>query len=251
VNRVRTIRVVVSGLSPGERTLDADAAHYLSHVHRLRAGDRFVAFDPSEQVEAEGEVLRVDREAVSVRLGATAPARAVPPLDVTLVQCAGKGDKVDDVVRATTALGVGAVLVAESSRSVARLDAERAEKRRERWRAVALDAARQSGRGDAPSVDGPRPLPDVLSALRDDPATKLCLDPSATATFASALPANDASNRIVLLVGPEGGLSDDELALAVHAGFTRVRLGPFVLRTELAASAALAALLVLSDAERE
>jgi len=249
VTRVRTIRVAISGLSPGERHLDADVAHYLSHVHRLREGDRFVAFDPRERVEAPGEIVRVDREAVSVRLGETVPARAVPPLDVTLVQCAGKGDKIDDVVRATTALGVRAVLVAESSRSVARLDAERAEKRRERWRAVALDAARQSGRGDVPNVDGPRPLPDVLSALRDDPATKLCLDPHATATFTSALPPNDASNRIVLLVGPEGGLSDDELALAERAAFVRVRLGPFVLRTELAATAALAALLALSDAE--
>ncbi|HVR18633.1 MAG TPA: RsmE family RNA methyltransferase [Polyangiaceae bacterium] len=237
----------MSGLSPGERHLEADAAHYLSHVHRLRAGDRFVAFDPGERVEAPGEILRVDREAVSVRLGETMPARAVPPLDVTLVQCSGKGDKIDDVVRATTALGVSAVLVAESSRSVARLDAERAEKKRERWRAVALDAARQSGRGDVPNVDGPRPISDVLSAFRDDPAMKLCLDPHATATFASALRANAAPNRVVLLVGPEGGLSDDELALAERAGFVRVRLGPFVLRTELAASAALGALLALYD----
>ena len=98
--------------------------------------------------------------------------------------------------------------------------------------------------------NGPRPLADVLAALRDDRATKLCLDPHATAAFASALPPHDDPNRIVLLVGPEGGLSDDELALAERAAFTRVRLGPFVLRTELAATAALGALLALSDTER-
>ncbi len=242
------IRVAVERLSPGEQRLDGDAAHYLAHVHRLRPGETFVAFDPALRLESLGEILRLDREAVVVRLGETEPARAVPQSDVTLVQCAGKGDKVDDVVRSSTALGVRAIVVAESSRSVARVEGERAARRNERWRAIALDAARQSGRGDVPDVEGPRPLGDILSAFRESSATKLCLDPHAAAAFSSALPARaGASNPIVLLVGPEGGLTDDELTLADRAGFTRVHLGPFVLRTELAGIAALGALLTLSD----
>jgi len=243
------IRVFIAGLSPGERRLDGDAAHYVAHVHRLRTGEPFVAFDPAARLESEGEILKVDREAVIVRLGVNSPARAVPPLDVTLVQCAGKGDKVDDVVRASTALGVRALLVAESSRSVARIEGERATRRRERWRAIALDAARQSGRGDVPEIEGPRPLADILSALRDPPATKLCLDPQASASFTSALSPPLPKLAVILLIGPEGGLTDDELTLADRAGFIRVRLGPFVLRTELAAAAALGALLALSDRE--
>jgi len=187
----------------------------------------------------------IDREVVVVRFGENEPARAVPARDVMLVQCAGKGDKLDDVVRSTTALGVGAIVVAESVRSVARIEGERAGRRSERWRAIALDAARQSGRGDVPDITGPRPLDDVLVELRERPATKLCLDPYATAPFASTVPEN--STAVVLLVGPEGGLTDAELELADRSGFTRVKLGPFVLRTELAASAALAALLAWSD----
>jgi 16S rRNA (uracil1498-N3)-methyltransferase len=240
---VRSVRVAVTDLSPGERRLDADAAHYLAHVHRLREGDAFVAFDPAARLEAAGEILGVDREAVSVRLHEPAPARAVPPFDVTLVQCAGKGDKTDDVVRATTALGVRTVIVAESSRSIARLDAERAEKRRERWRAVALDAARQSGRGDTPDIEGPRPLDEILATLAASAAAKLCLEPDASAGFADAVRRAAPATAFVLLVGPEGGLTDEELVLAENTGFSRVRLGPFVLRTELAATAALAALM--------
>jgi 16S rRNA (uracil1498-N3)-methyltransferase len=242
----RTVRVAVTGIAPGERRLDGDAAHYLTHVRRLAAGDAFVAFDPSARLESHGEILRIDREAVVVRLGSNETARAVPPFDATLVQCAGKGDKLDDVVRSTTALGVRAIIVAESARSVARIESDRAAKKRERWRAIALDAARQSGRGDVPDIDGPEPLADALSAFRTRPMTKLCLDPLASATFSSAAP-SDPALPVVLVVGPEGGLTDDELALADQAGFTRVRLGPFVLRTELAAAAALAALLARFD----
>jgi 16S rRNA (uracil1498-N3)-methyltransferase len=242
---VPKLRVAVVGLSPGERRLDGDSAHYLAHVHRLRPGETFVAFDPAARLESRGEVLRIEREGVVVRLGDNEPARAVAVNDVTLVQCAGKGDKLDDVVRSTTALGVRAIVVAESSRSVVRLEGERAARRAERLRAIALDAARQSGRGDVPDIAGPCPLVDVLTDLREHTATKLCLDPYATAPFASALPKN--SNAVVLLVGPEGGLTDDELELAERSGFTRVRLGPFMLRTELAGVAAVATVLAMSS----
>jgi 16S rRNA (uracil1498-N3)-methyltransferase len=244
---VRSVRVAISRLSPGERRLEPESAHYLARVHRLRAGDTFVAFDPDARLEAPGEIVRVDHEAVSVRLGETVNARAVPLFDVTLIQCTGKGDKLDDVVRSTTALGVHAVIVAESARSIARIDPARADKRRERWGAIALDAARQSGRGDVPDVQGPRRLDDVLATLAADPATKLCMDPLAPTSFAEAVRRAMPSRTFVLLVGPEGGLSDEELALAERMGFTRARLGPFVLRTELAATAALGALGVLID----
>lgn len=243
---MRTVRVAVGRIAPGERRLDGDAAHYLVHVRRLAAGDAFVAFDPSARLVSRGEILRIERDEVVVRLGASEAASTTSPFDATLVQCAGKGDKLDDVVRATTALGVRAIVVAESARSVARVDGERAAKKRERWRAIALDAARQSGRGDVPDIDGPHPLADTLSSFRSSKATKLCLDPLATTAFASVAH-SDPALPIILVVGPEGGLTDDELALVDRAGFTRVRLGPFVLRTELAGAAALAALLARFD----
>lgn len=245
---MRTTRVPISKLTPGERRLEGDEAHYLARVHRLGPGDTFVAFDPEARLEAAAEIVGMDREAISVRLGEPTRSRAVPRLDVTLVQCAGKGDKVDDVVRATTALGVGTILVAESERTVARPDAERGARRAERWRAIALDAARQCGRGDVPTIDGPRPLADALAAFDTVAATKLCLDPLTTAAFTNALSLDKGPKRLVLLVGPEGGLTDAELTLAERSGFRRVRLGPFVLRTELAATAALGALVALFDA---
>jgi 16S rRNA (uracil1498-N3)-methyltransferase len=177
-------------------------------------GDAFVAFDPAERLEAPGEIVGIDREAVTVRLGQAVPARAVPALDVTLIQCAGKGDKVDDVVRAATALGVGRILVVESERTVTRTDAQKSARRGERWNAIALDAARQSGRGDVPRIEGPEPLEGVLASFRDEPGTKLCLDPSAPVSFQKAL----AGAPFVLLVGPEGGFTREELTLASRSG---------------------------------
>jgi 16S rRNA (uracil1498-N3)-methyltransferase len=160
---------------------------------------------------------------------------------VTLVQCAGKGDKVEDVVRAVTALGASAVVVATSERSVAR--GGDSERRQARLEAVALDAARQSGRGDLPALKGPLPLSSVLTSFTEEAALKLCLRPDATRSLGTALRERRGGRELVLLVGPEGGFSEAEQQAIEQAGFEGVHLGRLVLRTELAGPAALGAVL--------
>jgi len=183
-------------------------------------------------------VLAVDRREVRCRLETPRPARLLGMPGVTLIVCATKGDKLDDVVRAATALGASAVSVALSDRSVPELGST--EKRFARFRAIAVDAARQSGRGDVPELSGPAPLAGALASLGSEDALKLCLDPTAERSLGPALEER-AGRALVLLVGPEGGFTDDELADAERAGFSRVRLGRLVLRAELAAVAALSA----------
>jgi 16S rRNA (uracil1498-N3)-methyltransferase len=233
------LRVAVEQLVEGERELEAGAAHYVTRVHRLATGDAFVAFDPDARLEADATVLAVGRRDVRCRLGVPRPARLLGMRGVTLVVCATKGDKLDDVIRAATALGASAVSIVESGRSVPELGGG-AEKRFTRFRAIAVDAARQSGRGDLPDLFGPAPLAAALAGLDAANALKLCLDPFATPSFGAAL-AGQNERPLSLLVGPEGGFTEDELALAEGAGFVRVRLGELVLRAELAAVAALAA----------
>jgi 16S rRNA (uracil1498-N3)-methyltransferase len=163
---------------------------------------------------------------------------------VTLVACATKGDKLDDVVRAATALGASAISVVESDRSVPELGAGAA-RRFARFRAIAVDAARQSGRGDLPELSGPGPLSEALGAFTAPDTLRLCLDPRAEQPLARVLAAR-GERPVVLLVGPEGGFAPEELAAAERAGFVAVALGRLVLRAELAAVAALAAVVAQS-----
>jgi 16S rRNA (uracil1498-N3)-methyltransferase len=232
------LRVAVEGLVAGERSLEASAAHYVTRVHRLAAGDAFVAFDPDARLEAEATVLAVGKHDVRCHLEAPRPARLLGMPGVTLILCATKGDKLDDVIRAATALGASAVSVVASGRSVPELGD--AEKRFARFRAIAVDAARQSGRGDLPELLGPLPLAETLSGLAASSALKLCLDPGAAMGLGAAL-AERGGRPLSVLVGPEGGFTQAELDAAEGAGFVRVRLGELVLRAELAAIAALSA----------
>jgi 16S rRNA (uracil1498-N3)-methyltransferase len=239
------VRVALERLSAGERSLDGAAAHYLGRVHRLGAGDRFTAFDPSARREADVEIVAVERGVLRCRCSEPRPARVVGEPGLTLIQCLAKGEKLDDVVRSATALGVSTVVLAESERSEGRSKGR--QQRSERLRAVALDAARQSGRGDLPEILGPFPLAEVLANFRTKALHKLCLHPQADQGLGAALAARGA-RALALLVGPEGGFGAEELASAALSGFTLVNLGPLVLRTELAGVAALgAALAARSD----
>lgn len=235
----RRVRVPLEGLEAGERNLDGPVAHYLGRVHRLGPGDAFTAFDPSARLEADAEIIASARGSLRCRFEAPRPARVVGR-GLTLIQCAAKGDKLDEVVRAATALGVSALYVAESERGVALPSA--AKNRRERLLAVALDAARQSGRGDLPELGEPAPLAELLAEFAERAGCKLCLHPEAELGFGAALAACEAPD-VVLLVGPEGGFTAAELERAKGAGFTLVRLGALVLRTELAGIAALGAVI--------
>jgi 16S rRNA (uracil1498-N3)-methyltransferase len=170
------------------------------------------------------------------------PAQLVSPLRATVIQAIGKGDKAEQIVRDTTALGAARLLVVESQRSVVRLGG-RAALRRARWRIVAVESARQCGRGDLPAIEGPIALSEALQACRTEPGLRLCFDPDAPASLARALAAWTPEQPVTLLVGPEGGLAPEELSLAREAGFFPVSLGPFTLRTETVATAALAILL--------
>ncbi len=131
----RVIRVAVSELAEGELTLDEAASRYLVRVHRASVGARFVAFNPRAKVEADATLLSADPRRSRCRVDTPRPASALPMAHVTLLQGVGKGDKLDQVVRDATALGVERLVVVATARSVPRL-AERAEAR---TRALAAD----------------------------------------------------------------------------------------------------------------
>ena len=233
------LRLPLDSIAPGTCALPPEAATYAARVHRLGPGDRLVVFDPARAIEADAEIAGVERRGVSVRVGEPRPASLRPARAVTLIQGIGKGDKLDAIVRDATELGATRIVPALCARSVARPDAARAH----RWRRVAVEAARQCGRGDVPAIDPPTELAGALrEAAEQADALRLCLTPAGELPLGQALAVLGA-RAVVLAVGPEGGLDEEELAAARDAGFATVTLGPLTLRTETVCAAVLGALL--------
>jgi 16S rRNA (uracil1498-N3)-methyltransferase len=243
-----SVRAPVPELCPGERVLDADTSKYLCLVRRLREGDPFVAFDPETRTEADGVVLQASSREACVRIDEVRPASVVAHDALVVIYALAKGDKVDAVVRDATELGATRIVLASTERSIVKAKGEHAQSKLERWRKIAEQAARQSGRADTPEIEG------VLSwdeALRSASAcaARFCLDPHATKGLGPPLLEHVAQHAgIAFAIGPEGGLSPSEVERANMGGFLPVTLGPFVLRTETVAAAVLGAVRILATA---
>jgi len=239
---MRLTRVHVPGPLRAGATLELGArtAQHLVRVLRLGPGMALAVFDGSGHEHA-ATIASVRDARVHVLVGEALKPAAESPLAITLAQGVSRGERMDYAIQKATELGVARIAPLLCERSVVKLDAEQAARKLEHWHGVAAAAAEQSGRAVVPRIDAPRRYLDHLGAASAAAAAdaRLVLAPLADAGPA-ALPAGLA--RIELLIGPEGGFSDDELKAAAHAGYAALRLGPRVLRTETAAAAAIAVL---------
>jgi 16S rRNA (uracil1498-N3)-methyltransferase len=221
--------------------VEGDEGFHAASVRRIRVGERIVLGDGAgtladctvENVEKRGLQARVDDRRVLVP--------PTPP--VTFVQAIPKTERSELAVELATEAGADSFVAWQAARCVARWEGPRAEKGLRRWRAVARSGARQSRRAFIPEVDGVASTEDLLKRVREGGLT-LALHESATAHITELELAQ--ANSITLVVGPEGGIADDELAALTGAGAHVVRLGPTVLRTSTAAAVALGALGVLT-----
>ena len=247
---MRRFTIAPERLDAGRVVFDRDESHHLARVLRLRSGDTVIAADGAGR-EYTVRLETVGEEATGTVLGVTS-RETESPLRITLVQSVPKGDKMETIVRAATELGVARVVPALTARTVVTLEPSRWRDRARRWQRVAKEAAKQCGRAVVPAVDVPRPLADVLAL--DEPADlRLCLWEGATGdersasvpvtALAASLPAGLTSGaRVLVLVGPEGGLSREEVESARAHGWTIVGAGPRILRTETAGPAVIAVL---------
>lgn len=241
------IRVPVHGLRQGVFTGAGALYHYVARVHRLRVGDAVLLFDPAQRLEGEASIVALprEREQVDFAVAALRPGKVQAERSVRVVQGLPKGDKLDAIVRDATELGASEVWLCASERAIPTAsDAGRIAKKLERLARIALEAARQSGRVDVPSILEPRSLEDCLAA--DPSELVLFLSPHATRSAGDALRTLDAHAAVSLYVGPEGGFSEAECALAAKHGATVAQCGPFVLRTETVVAALLGALRLLA-----
>src|SRR5574340_76633 len=224
----------------GTAELPEQAAHHAGRVLRLQAGDRVSVFN-GRGGEGDARITDIGKRNVTVEIVNWHAVERESPLQVLLAQAISAGEKMDFALQKAVELGIGNIQPLASERSVVRLSGERAEKRVAHWQGVVVAACEQSGRNHVPEVALIRPLLDWLGQ-RDGPGLRLMLSPTAKVGLRD-LP--KPTGNVTLLIGPEGGLSPGEAALAQRCGFVAARLGPRVLRTETAALAALAAMQTL------
>ena len=215
--------------------LPAAVAHHARRVLRLGHGAPVVLFDgKGGEYQAS---LRLDGSVTSAHVDAFDPIERESPLRLTLVQGLVAADKLDWIVEKAVELSVERILVVPTRRSVVRLDAERATRRLQHWGDIAIAACNQCGRNRPPPVEYCDSLASALATATPEGIRVLLLP-----TAARGLPSSLPGRRGALLVGPEGGLDDDEVRQALEAGFRPARLGPRVLRCETAGLAAIASL---------
>ncbi|MBA2077783.1 16S rRNA (uracil(1498)-N(3))-methyltransferase [Rhodanobacter sp. PCA2] len=240
---MRTIRIHVDQplASGAELALPAQAGEHVARVLRLVTGDPLVLFN-GDGADYAATIRSVGKREVLVQVLERQPVQRESPLRLTLAQGVARGEKMDLIVQKATELGVARIVPLLTERSEVRLDAARAEKRLAHWRAVAASACEQSGRACLPEILPALPLPAWLAALADDGALRLALLPEADSSARELRPGDAGA---LLVVGPEGGLGERDVAALHEAGFHGLRLGPRILRTETAGLAALAALQAL------
>lgn len=216
-----------------------------AQVRRVQPGHALVLFDGGGQ-EWPAEVLTVSRNSVRVRVKAPLQVDRELSRQVTLALVMPANDRMDALVEKATELGVTRIQPLLSERSVLRPTAERAERRRTHWQAIAVAAAEQCARARVPRVEAVRTLVEWLPAAPD--GTRLLLSLQADARPPAACLAADTSTNgstiaatdIVALSGPEGGFTADEESAALAHGFMATTLGPRVLRADTAPLALLA-----------
>jgi 16S rRNA (uracil1498-N3)-methyltransferase len=238
---VSTPPVFLVDALPGGATavLDGAEGHHAATVRRLRPGEPLVLSDGAGGV---ADCVVIEPVAGGLRLAVTAVRRLDPPDPrFVLVQALPKGDRGELAVELAVELGVDLVVPWAAARSVVRWDGPRGQRALERWRSAARSAAKQSRRAWLPAVAAQATTREV-AGLVGAAAGALVLHEAAAAALTS-VPLPDGGD-LVLVVGPEGGLDDAELAAFTGAGATAVRLGEPVLRTSTAGAAALAALSV-------
>lgn len=212
--------------------LEPGPSLHLARALRMQEGDPLILFD-GRGGEYPATISRIQKKRVSVATGAHDSREAESPLTVHLGIAVSRGDRMDWVVQKATELGVSAITPLFTERTEVKLNSERAAKKIAHWQQIVISACEQCGRNRVPAINAIASVAEWLTAC--DGEVKLVLHHRALGVSQETVEPSSAT----LLVGPEGGLSEAEIACAESAGFASLALGPRVLRTETAPLAAL------------
>ncbi len=226
---------------PATITLPEEAFHHAIRVLRLRPPAEVRLFN-GQGGEFAGVIRHLTARQAHVEITQWVNCEVESPINVWLAQGVAKGERMDYTVQKAVELGVQKIIPLWTDYSVVHLQGERLVNKVIHWQGVAIGACMQCGRNRLPDITTPSRLSVWLPTVTDRSALKLVLTPEAGLHLKAFDPPMDA---VILLIGPEGGLSDQEVVAARAVGFRALRLGPRILRTETAGIAALAAIQTL------
>jgi 16S rRNA (uracil1498-N3)-methyltransferase len=233
----------LAGVRPGDEvTVEGEEAHHAVAVRRLRAEERLVLTD-GRGTTVVGTVADTGRRRLCVRVDRVKTVTEPTPR-VTVVQALPKGDRGELAAELLTEVGVATIVPWAAARSVAVWRGERGDRALARWRATARQAAKQARRAWFPEVTGLASTDEVASLVGRTSVAVVLHQGAADSLADVAMPENAT---VLVVVGPEGGLTDEELDMLRTAGASVVRLGAEVLRTSTAGVAAVAALLARTE----
>lgn len=211
-----------------ELDLDKELSHYISRVLRLQEAYEIFLFNNTGN-EYTALITNVDRNIVTLRITDTSNTEYESPCKINLGQVIGKGEKMDVVIQKTTELGVHSITPLYSEHGVVKQVHDRQENKLEHWQKIAIAASCQCLRTRIPIINAPVKLSDWI--IEAKATHKLLLHPNIAAQRLVNL---KISGSVAVLIGPEGGFSEREIAIATENGFQTISLGPRILRTETA-----------------
>ncbi|MCW8091752.1 16S rRNA (uracil(1498)-N(3))-methyltransferase [Alteromonas sp. ASW11-130] len=222
-----------------EFELTAEATHHIANVLRLKPGHPIVLFN-GDGNEYSAELISVAKRQVIVEADACLSLSKESPLYLHLGQGISKGDRMEMVLQKAVELGVTEITPLITERCTVKLDEKRWEKKQQQWHKIIYGACEQSGRNTLPKLNAPTGLSQWLA--KSTKAQRVTLSPTARDPITKLA---YHSHGYQLLIGPEGGLSENEVHQAQESGYLTVSMGPRVLRTETAALTSLSILQAL------
>jgi len=220
-------------------SIDGERLNYIANVLRLKTGATVSVFN-GKGGEYDANIVSISKRSAELEIGDFSNKDIESSLSIVLAQGISRGERMDFTLQKATELAVSRIIPLFSERCTVNLKGERLDKRVRHWQGTVRSACEQSGRNLVPNIDKPIPLTEFLN--RDTGPCKILLDPESTQSLASI---SSTPSAITILIGPEGGFSDNERRLAYAKNYQGVQLGPRILRTETAALAAISAIQTL------
>lgn len=233
-------------IDPSEEQLVLQGAdyHHIRDVLRLTTGDQITVCDGARN-DLICRIERFDADSIKLSIQSRQENQSEPPYQVTLYQGLAKGDKMDIIIQKAVELGVSRLVPVSCRRSVVRLDDRDADRKQQRWQRIAVEAAKQCGRGQIPEIGKPLPFLAAAAAASEADIRLIPWEGERDRDLRTELEMRSeiVDPQISILIGPEGGFDADEVDAALKLGIRPVTLGRRILRTETAGTAVLAMLI--------
>lgn len=234
-------RFFIDTIPDDEAIIKGEDAKHIEKSLRMTVGEKITLCDCLGN-DYLGEISQMGADFVRVKIIEIQKSFAEPTVNVTLCQGLPKNDKMDWIIQKSVELGVSQIQPMETSRCVSRPDQKAAEKKIARWQKIALEAAKQSGRGMIPKVES---IVSFKEAVQNAEGKKVLFYEGGGEKIQTLLSPQD--QKVTIFIGPEGGFSQEEVQTVTESGGVPATLGPRILRTETAPLAALTAIMMATD----